>query len=327
MVYSNEVVSRARARLASMKADRESEYAARLQRVYSELPQLKQIDGQLSANMAEAAKAAFTAGGDAKEAMERARQANLALQQSRKALLESRYAPGFLDETPVCGVCGGSGYMGASMCQCLKKLCAEEQNKELGAMFSGTESFGTFRLDYYPDTPMPKLQVSVRTLMEKNLEHCRRYARGFSRESGNLLMGGGTGLGKTHLALSIGRAVGEQGFTVCYETAIGMFSKLEKARFAPTPESRAAAEKLELCDLLIIDDLGTEMPGQFVTAALYGLLNQRIMEHRPTVITTNLTVDEVGKRYSPQIASRLYGEFRRLTFMGEDIRVLKNRGL
>ena len=84
---------------------------------------------------------------------------------------------------------------------------------------------------------------------------------------------------------------------------------------------------MEQCDLLIIDDLGTEMPGQFVTAALYGLLNQRLLGKKPMVITTNLTMDECSARYSPQIASRLYGEFVRRQFLGSDIRILKSRGM
>ena len=128
------------------------------------------------------------------------------------------------------------------------------------------------------------------------------------------------------LALAIGYAVGEQGYSVCYETAASLFSKLERARFSHSEEAMEQSEKIETCDLLIIDDLGTEMPGQFVTAALYGLLNQRLLEGKPMVITTNLNVDETAKRYSPQVASRLYGEFSRLTFLGSDIRVLKNGG-
>lgn len=211
------------------------------------------------------------------------------------------------------------------MCICLKELCILEQRKELGEIFSGSERFETFSLDYYSDTVDPKAKISARTLMEKNLEHCRQYARGFSLGVGNLLMVGGTGLGKTHLALSIGKAVGEQGYSVCYESAIGLFSKLEKAKFTPSEDNTREADRLERCDLLIVDDLGTEMPGQFVTAALYGLLNQRLMQGKPMIITTNLKVDEIAARYSGQIASRLYGEFRRLTFMGSDIRVLKNR--
>ena len=140
-----------------------------------------------------------------------------------------------------------------------------------------------------------------------------------------ILLTGGTGLGKTHLALAMGRAIGEMGCSVCYESAAGLFGKLEKAKFYPTEESILAAKQLENADLLIIDDLGTEMPGQFVTAALYQLLNQRLMAGKAMIITTNLNVEEAGQRYSPQIASRLYGEFTRLTFIGEDIRVKKNK--
>ena len=145
-------------------------------------------------------------------------------------------------------------------------------------------------------------------------------------DAGNLLLSGGTGLGKTHLALAIGAAVGEQGYSVCYETAASLFGKLEKAKFAPSEENTREAEKMEKCDLLILDDLGTELPGQFVTAALYGLLNARLLAKRPMIVTTNLNVEEAGSRYSMQVASRLYGEFKRLTFLGSDIRILKSRG-
>jgi DNA replication protein DnaC len=112
-----------------------------------------------------------------------------------------------------------------------------------------------------------------------------------------------------------------------YETAAGLFSKLERAKFGGTEEDRREAEKYSLCDLLIIDDLGTEMAGQFVTAALYSLMNDRLLEGKAMVITTNLNVEEASRRYSPQIASRLYGSFTRLTFVGDDIRVMKNRGM
>ena len=87
-----------------------------------------------------------------------------------------------------------------------------------------------------------------------------------------------------------------------------------------------SVKKLQNCDLLIIDDLGTELPGNFVTAALYSLVNDRLLADKPMVISTNLNIDEIAQRYSPQIASRLQGSFLRLTFVGDDIRILKNRG-
>ena len=326
MSYSKDVIQRARAKLAQQKADAESRNAAKLQQAYSQQPRLRQIDTNLRLTMAKAAQTIFSQGGDAAQVMEQVKAENLALQEERTLLVQTCFAPGFLEEETVCKHCGGTGYLGAVMCSCLAELCMQEQRKELGAVFSGNENFDNFRLDYYPDTVIPQLKLSARSVMERNLDTCRRYARTFSAHAGNLLMNGGTGLGKTHLALAMGRAVGEQGFSVCYESAAGLFAKLEKARFSPSEENSRQAERFSQCDLLIIDDLGTEMPGQFVTAALYALLNQRLMEQKAMIITTNLNVEEAGKRYSAQIASRLYGEFTRLTFLGSDIRVLKSRG-
>lgn len=325
MNYSSEVLTRAKARLAQQKADRESENNARLQAAYARVPRLKEIDMALISTMAQAAQAAFLRGDDGKAALERARNSNLQLQEERKALLERYWEPGFLNEEPICPHCGGNGYVGATMCQCLKALCVEEQRKEMGAAFQNA-SFDTFLLDYYSDAVIPQVKMSPRSVMEKTLSSCRRYARNFTMDAGNLLLSGGTGLGKTHLALAIGAAVGEQGYSVCYETAAGLFSKLEKAKFTPSEENSREAEKLEKCDLLILDDLGTEMPSQFVTAALYNLLNTRLLAKKPMIITTNLNVDEAAGRYSMQISSRLYGEFKRLTFLGSDIRILKSRG-
>ena len=147
----------------------------------------------------------------------------------------------------------------------------------------------------------------------------------FSTQSGNLLFIGNTGLGKTFLSACIARTVADRGYSVCYETASHLFSKLERAKFNGDEDARKETEKYTACDLLIIDDLGTEMPGQFVTAALYSLLNDRLLAGKPMVISTNLNVDEAGRRYSPQVASRLHGSFTRLTFVGDDIRVMKNR--
>ena len=327
MAYSAEVVKRARARLAQAKEDRESENRQHLAEAYAQVPRIREIDIELRRTMAQAAQAAFLQGSDGRELLEQVRVRNLDLQQERALLAATHFEEGYLDESPVCTNCGGSGYVGSTMCECLRELCRQEQKKEISVLSGGKESFNQFKLDYYPDRIDPKYGASPRTIMERNFQNCRRYALTFSQYSGNLLFVGGTGLGKTFLSACVARAVADRGYSVVYETASHLFSKLEQAKFSPNEENRREAEKLTTCDLLIIDDLGTEMPGQFVTAALYSLLNDRIRAGMPMVISTNLNVDEMSRRYSPQIASRLHGDFQRLTFVGEDIRILKNRGM
>lgn len=327
MAYSAKVVSRARTRLAQAKEDRESENRQHLALAYAKVPRIREIDMQLRRTMAQAAYAAFQQGSDGRELLEQARQENLALQQERAILAAENFEEGYLDDSPICDKCGGSGYIGSNMCECLRELCRQEQKKEVSILSGSRDTFNQFRLDYYPDRADPKYGASPRTIMERTLKVCRTYALTFAPSSGNLLFVGGTGLGKTFLSACIARTVADRGYSVVYESAGHLFSKLEQAKFSPSEETRREAARYNDCDLLILDDLGTEMPSQFTTAALYALLNDRILENKPMVISTNLNMEDLRRRYSPQIASRLEGSFLLLTFVGEDIRVMKNRGL
>lgn len=326
MAYSAEVVRKARQVLETAKAERTSVYRAHLQSAYQKVPRLQELDIALRKSMAVAAQAAFSQGKNAGEIMEQAKNANLSLQKERQQLIAENFPQGFLEEGPICPHCGGEGYIGTAMCDCLRELCALEQKKELALLATGDERFANFRLDYYSDRVDSNYGASPRAIMSSNFALCQKYAKNFSAGSGNLLFIGGTGLGKTFLSACIAAEVAEKGYSVAYETASHLFSKLEKNRFNPDENSQEEVERLEKCDLLILDDLGTELPGQFVTAALYALVNDRLLAGKPMVISTNLNVSEIAQRYSPQIASRLQGCFTRLTFVGEDIRVQKNRG-
>ena len=326
MAYSQEIISRARRKLESQKADWESRQRQHQQQVYAAIPRVREIDMLLRRNMTAAAQAVFTQGGDPRAAMEQVRQENQGLQREREDLILAQFPPEHAREEPICPSCGRSGYVGSRMCSCLLELCRQEQKKELALLTCGEGRFTDFVLEYYSDAIDPKLGVSPRAVMRGNFAVCRRYGENFSPDKGNLLFVGGTGLGKTFLSACIATSATEQGFSVDYEPAGHLFQKLERNRFSPTPETAAAVSRLETCDLLIVDDLGTELPGNFVTAALYNLLNDRLLAGKPMVISTNLTMDEVAGRYSPQIASRLQGSFQRLTFVGQDIRILKNRG-
>lgn len=326
MAYSNEVLRRAQARLAQQKADQESKYNQRLWEAYRSVPRLREIDMQLRRTMTVAAQTAFLKGSDPVAVMEKVKEANLALQAERKALVEEHFAPGYLEENTLCSDCGGSGFVGNTMCGCLRALCREEQKKEIAKLTTGAETFANFRLDYYSQSPDPKLGVSPRQVMEKVLAYARHYAREFTPGM-NMLFVGGTGLGKTFLSACVANAVADKGYSVAYESAPQLFEKLNKNQFDPDEESARQVAALKNCDLLIIDDLGTELTTNFVVASLYSLVNDRLVTGKSMVISTNLNVSEIAQRYNPQIASRLQGNFKNLVFLGEDIRVLKNRGV
>ena len=321
MAYSQEVMNRARARLAEARADRESENREHLQQAYRKVPRLQEIDRQLRLTMAKAAQAAFVQGGDVQEMMQEARRENLLLQQERAELAALYFEEGYLDDSPICDRCGGLGYVGSAMCECLAELCRQEQKKELTFLNVGKESFEQFRLDYYPE------ENNIRRIMERTFQACRRYAYSFSEKSANLLFSGDTGLGKTFLSACIARTVADSGYSVMYESAGHLFANLERAKFANDETARKEADKYTACDLLIVDDLGTEMPGTFVTSALYTLINDRMLSGKPTIISTNLNTEDFAHRYSPQIASRLRGGYTRIPFVGEDIRIVKARGV
>lgn len=326
MAYSTEVVQRARARLESRKADKESLFNQRQQEAYVRLPRLREIDRLLRQSVASAVQTAFSKGEDVQSAMERVKQENLRLQEERRALIAANFQPGWLDDSPICSHCEGTGYIGSTMCTCLKELCLEEQKKELTLLAGCDASFDQFRLEYYPDGVDAKIGINVRSVMAKTLEVCKQYARNFGAASGNLLFSGDTGLGKTFLSACIAKEVASQGYSVAYETAVHLFTNMERAKFDADEDARERVKQYTACDLLIVDDLGTEMVGQFTTTSLYTLINDRILSGKPTIISTNLNTDGIARRYNPQIASRLRGSFQRVAFLGEDIRLKMGQG-
>ena len=328
MSYDPNVLQRAAEQLEQRRKSHRTQIEQRRQQVYASQPRLAQIDRELRATMTGVYTAALRTGEDPGPALAQLRSRNLELQLERRAILGALgLGPEDLDDKPVCAECDDTGWKGAAMCSCLQELCTKEQIRALSDLLDlGSHTFDSFRPDYYSSVPDPTTGSSPRQTMEFVYDVCVNYAHKFGTfYFKNLFLSGAPGLGKTFLAACVARAVADRGYSVCYETASHLFSKLEQAKFTPTEDSRRAAAKLTECDLLIIDDLGTELPGNFVTAALYSLLNDRLLAKKPMVISTNLTVEELGRRYNPQIASRLQGSFNRLTFVGEDIRVLKNR--
>ena len=298
---------------------------------YRRVPELERLDNRITALVTQAAVSAIGTG----RPIDELKQESLDLQARRAELLvENGWDMDWLDGAWECPKCRDEGFSHGQMCECLKKLYEKAQAKDLSALLKlGSESFGTFDLGLYDDKPTPPSRKSPREQMEIVFEICYDYAVNFKgKGANNLLLQGGTGLGKTFLSACIAREVAKQGFSVVYETAVAAMTAFEDQRFSKNSEIQAQADKqvgrmLE-CDLLILDDLGTELVTGFGKSALYTLINTRLINQKKTVISTNLSADELAENYTDQIASRLEGEYQIVPFIGTDIRkVKKERGI
>ena len=328
MSLDGKLLGRAKARLEEKKRAKEAELAQRLKAAGQTNPKILELDQEIKSTVIDVIGFALSGGQDPETAIEDIREDNLFLQSELKnELMAAGFPPDYLEETYLCPVCHDAGFVGTRVCSCLMELYREEQRRALSSLLKlGQETFDSFDLDYYDDTPDPATGVSPRHNMEFIYENCLEYARKFGKNSCNLLLNGGTGLGKTFLSACIARDVSERGFSVVYDTSNDVFSKLEDEKFSKgedLPGLRDEIRRFATCDLLILDDLGTEMTTAFTVSALYNLINARLISGKKTVINSNLSVEELRDRYSPQIMSRLEGEFQILTFYGRDIRLLK----
>lgn len=327
MAYDGKITRRALQRFEEDRRQRQERFQDRRESVYQRQPRLREIDRELRSTMSRILSSALRRGTDPRMAVEALKQQNQRLQEQRRTLLERMGLPAdCLDESPACPLCGDSGYRDGQMCRCLRAYCAREQQRELSRMLDlGSQSFETFSLEWYSEAEDPALGVSPRENMDWIFRTCRRWAAGFSTESGSLLLTGDPGLGKTFLSAAIAREVSGEGFSVVYDTAAHIFERFEARKFGREAgeEIDADLERVMDCDLLILDDLGTEMTTPFVQSALYSIVNGRVLSRRPAIVSTNLKLEELGRRYGPQTASRLEGEYQILPFFGEDIRKLK----
>ena len=288
---------------------------------YKRFPHAADIEKQLSSTAICAARAVLSGSNSAYE-LSKLRDKISALREELKSILQSVNLPqDYLEVRHVCHKCDDEGFVDGIMCTCmkdmLKKVAYERLNKMSPLELS---SFENFSLDYYPDMPGETAENSPRKRMELILNFCIRYAQGFKKNSPSLLLSGSTGLGKTHLSLAIARSVIDQGFGVIYDSAQNIVSKIEKEKFSNHNSSEGSERHYIDCDLLIIDDLGTEYVTSFSSSAIYNIINSRIMMNKPTVISTNLSMRELEKNYTQRMVSRIIGNNIRLEFLGADIR-------
>lgn len=309
MAYKSEYYERAITAIKDAKKQREKEYEYKLAELYSAVPELTVIENRLAAIGAESMSAAMS--GDKARLNELASDTKLLTSQKNEILKSAKLkAP-----TPNCKLCGDTGYNGTLLCECARQKARELVFKDLSEQLPlGTQTFDSFSLEDY-DGAAKKQMTAVYKFIKK-------YAEGFSRHSENLLFTGGVGLGKTHLSMAVINEVTRAGYGVVYGSAQNLFSKIEKEHFSYSGESDKIDAVLE-CDLLVIDDLGTEFLSTFIVSQFYNIINTRIISGRPTIINSNLSPAEIEERYTPRVLSRIVGNYKTLRFDGTDHRLKK----
>ncbi len=327
MTYDGKLLALARAGLEDEREKNLAEQQRRTALIYRLIPEIEQIDLDMRGQMAELVRLTLAKPADLQSQILDLQKQNQDLQMRRAELLTGRgYPIDYLDEIISCQKCRDTGYDGNGVCDCLKRRYNQELTKELsGLLRSGEESFESFDLTLYSDAADPVSGRIPREAMKAVYAGCRKFALNFPGVSSNLLLRGGTGLGKTYLSACIARVVSGKGYSVCYDTASAALEAFERQKFSRDPEdAESAAQKVQRmlsCELMILDDLGTEMVTPMSLSALYTLINTRLNSNLRTVINTNCTDEDLQNRYTPQICSRILGEVLELPFSGTDIRL------
>lgn len=326
MAYSRRVYLKAQSILEKRKNKAEHEQRQHRNEAYVKIPQLIALDREIASAGAQVIKA-IGMGENAQEYIEKLSKSNLAAQKKKIDMLkEAGFPQDYLESHYVCPKCRDTGFVGGYMCDCFKKLLKETALEQLNELSSCKDlTFDNFNIKYYPDALDEETGVNVRTRMSEILNFCECYADDFDTDSMSIFMYGATGLGKTHLSLAMANKIIEKGYDVVYGSAQNLMTRLEKEHFNNQKNNEFAGSEQALleCDLLIIDDLGAEFSTQFTVAELYNIVNTRMMTHLPTIISTNLTPEEIERKYTNRITSRIIGNYIALKFFGRDIRQIK----
>lgn len=328
MAYPSEYYTKAQEIIDKRRFDNGMKTEKRLREVRENIPEITDINNKLSGTIDELVKIILSEKNDKKQCIEQVKEENLALQERMKELLEKNgYAVDYLDPIYTCKKCHDTGNGDGGRCSCfndaLKAVAAQELSKSLPM---GLTCFESFDLSLYSDTVTPDMNTkrSPREMMTRNYEFCKEYADDFHVPNDSIFMTGGTGLGKTHLSLSIAKKVIEKNYSVVYGSVPDLLRRIENAHFNRSEDETEVINTLKECDLLLLDDLGAEFESAFYVSCLYELINSRMNYGKPTIVNTNLSGAELKKRYSDRIVSRLYS-MKTLVFSGDDIRMKLRR--
>lgn len=267
--------------------------------------------------------------GCGKEVIEKLKADNLELEKKEKKLLLKNHIPeDYLKIQYYCKICKDTGYCDKGLCECFKKLLIKENTKDFAIKIPLERfSFKNFSFDYYNGTSLvsgTKEPITAREQAKKIFEFCQNYANNFPADKQSILICGGTGLGKTYISLIMAKEILEKGFSVIYISAIKLIICLEDERFKRYEQSKYSTDSFLECEFLIIDDFGCEMQNPFSLSSLYNIINTRLIENKPTIVITNLSIQGVSSKYGDWLVSRLFcGGYKKLRFYGKDIRQME----
>lgn len=322
MGYSSENVKNVREEFRNKRERADAAAKERKEQLYSLSPEIMQIDRELSSVGSSILEAALTSRGEELEQrISTLRERHSALRRRRDEIVVSLgYPRDYSDVKYECDKCSDTGFVDISMCSCMREALAAARLEDsgIGSLMRG-QSFDTFSLNYYSGAD--------KAAAERNFQLLRRFAEGFHKgTSESWLLTGPTGLGKTHLSTAVAKRVIQNGCDVVYTTMFDLISAFERQRFGSGSGDDGTTDKYFETDLLILDDLGTEMVNQFTISVLYNIINSRLNRRLSTIINTNLTGSELRDKYADRITSRLFGEYGLLLFNGRDIRAQKLSG-
>ena len=316
MGYSKEIYAKAFKFIADTKKAKERAYEASLDELRKQNEGFRNVEIRLSKLGAELVTTAIS--GNTQRLTQIKAECELVNSEKNRILRSA----GIEKPDFYCKNCEDSGYFKGELCSCVKDVAKKFAFQELSASLPLSDcSFDSFDLNYYPDTEGAD-GTNPRKRAAAILNLCRKFANDFPCGVRSLLFMGDAGLGKTHLSLSLVRAISAKGYGVVYGSAQNLFGAAEKEHFSFSGNT-TAEESLLGCDLLVIDDLGTEFYSAFTASLFYNVINSRLLSGKPTVINTNLSLDELEKRYSERIVSRFIGGYDMKKFIGSDIRQIK----
>lgn len=305
------------------------EQEERIANVYERIPVIRELDQSISTRAVACARRLLE--GD-KEALKELRSEIADLREQKTVLLRSAgFSTDYMEMKYRCKDCKDTGYAEGVKCHCfrqseMKYLYAQSNIEQIVAI----ENFQTFSTDYFDDTRViPQLNRTVRQYMAQVAETCKSFVHTFSKERGNLLFTGPTGVGKTFLTNCIAKELIDQYYSVIYLSANDLFEVFSKNRFDYDDEDdmRGMYQYILDCDLLIIDDLGTELNNSFTSSELFYCINERLNSSKSTIISTNHPINELRDRYTERVTSRLISRYTVIPLYGDDIRIKKKAGV